>query len=180
MLRATSIVNFLNQANFLAIDQKSQNVIWRFNANSFKLWLSHSSKNFDSFNKGSPAYKYVHYDRGVKNFFFKNCFIVQWARIAFRGKSFRIRNFCAKNKFTLNFGYSHWTRLKLLDRWAFYKKRRQSYVIFTWSYKDFCYFSRFFPYIRFYNKYTMRGLRLKRQHIIRRFGKISQHISSLH
>ena len=70
MLRATSIVNFLNQANFLAIDQKSQNVIWRFNANSFKLWLSHSSKNFDSFNKGSPAYKYVHYDRGVKNFFF--------------------------------------------------------------------------------------------------------------
>jgi hypothetical protein len=30
------------------------------------------------------------------------------------------------------------------------------------------------------NCYTLRGLRLKKQFVIRRFGKISQHISKLH
>jgi hypothetical protein len=42
------------------------------------------------------------------------------------------------------------------------------------------FFKRLLPKVRVYNPYTMRGLRLKKQAIIRRFGKISQHVSILH
>ena len=47
-------------------------------------------------------------------------------------------------------------------------------------YYAFDLYSQIFPNIKLINRYTKRGLRFKRQAIIRRFGKISQHISSLH
>lgn len=68
----------------------------------------------------------------------------------------------------------------LASNWAFFKRRRQRYIVYTKLLKDFLFFSRFLPNIRRYNCYTMRGLRLRKQAIIRRFGKISQHISILH
>lgn len=182
MLQTNSTLNFFNQAPLIFKEVKSNNIIYKITASNLNLYLfANTNNHWDSLNLQYTGF-YLKKKLKKKLFLkiFINCFLFQWARLAFRGKSFRVRNFCNKNKFTLNFGYSHWTKLKLLNNWAFFKKKRQNYIIYTYTLKDFLYFKRFFPYIKFYNCYTMRGLRLKKQFIIRRFGKISQHISSLH
>lgn len=182
MLQSNTLFGFYNQTETVTRHRNSANLLWSIVSGGNKIFVASPAwSKFDKLNTHASFYNLIKENpRGVTVTFFRNCFFAQWAHIGFRGKSFRIRNFCAKNKFTLNFGYSHWTKLKLLENWAFFKRRRQNYVIFTWYHKDFTYFTRFFPHIRMYNRYTMRGLRLRKQPIIRRFGKISQHISSLH
>ena len=112
--------------------------------------------------------------------FLKSSLVVIWARIIFRGKGYRIRNFQNELKLTFNFGHSHWTKIKFLKYWYFWKIKRQSYIIVTYSIGYFKQLKAFFPSIKLFNRYTQRGLRFKRQFIIKRFGKISQYISSLH
>lgn len=109
-----------------------------------------------------------------------------WRRLSFRGKSYRVRLYRRFQKFSLNFGYSHQTKLQLSSCWGFLRrkkrkeKQRQKYIVFTNVGTILQPFVMFFPRIRYFNCYTMRGLRLVQQPIIRRFGKLSQHISSLH
>lgn len=152
------------------------------NLNNANLILSSPGlKNYDKYNYVYTGFSLI--CKGNVNaisLYFYSLFFIQWAHLSYRGKSYRVRNFCNFNKFTFSLGYSHWTKLKLLSNWAFFKRRRQRFVIYTFKLKDMFFFKRFFPHIRFYNCYTMRGLRLKKQPIIRRFGKISQHISILH
>lgn len=60
----------------------------------------------------------------------------------------------------------------------FKRKRRQSqffYCYYNLLFEQLCYL---ISNLRRINKYTKRGLRLKKQPIIRRFGKISQMISA--
>lgn len=176
--KKNSIINYCNSLRL--IKKSGMSVIHLYTLNNSNLLIPvHITKKYDKLNNVKSGYKFSKtYSSLLK--WWKNFFFIQWARIAFRGKSYRVRNFCKNNKFTFNFGYSHWTKLKLFENWFFFKKKRQNYLIFTYDLVDFLFFKRFFPYIRFYNCYTRRGLRLKRQPIIRRFGKISQHISSLH
>ena len=180
MLQRNCYINYFNQTNTLIkIDNYFLSQIIINNAIIFL--LTPILKLTDNLNLQSSFIKYnIKFYKSVSYRFFYNNFFIKWARIIFKGKSYRVRNFKHNNKFTFNFGYSHWTRFKLLTRWQCFKRRRQNHLIFTYNLKDFEYFVRFFPYIRFMNRYTLRGLRLKKQFIIRRFGKISQHISSLH
>lgn len=180
MLQINTVFNFFNQSHYIYLEKVSKNSLYCLNSGQNTIHISSPSfRGWDSLNKSYTSTLRLCNSLFNINFFF-NFFFIQWARLAFRGKSFRVRNFSDINKFTLNFGYSHWLKLKFDYRWTFFKKRRQRYVIYTFFYKNFCFFKRFFPYIRFYNRYTMRGLRFCKQVIIRRFGKISQHISSLH
>ena len=105
--------------------------------------------------------------------------ILRWSRIMFKGKGFRVRLYRNCGKVVLNFGYSHWTRLKFYENWNFFKLRRQNYLFFSTINFFFVNFCKKIL-VRKLNRYTQRGLRLKRQTIKRRFGKISQYISSLH
>ena len=109
-----------------------------------------------------------------------NSWIVMWTRVTFYGKGFRIRNFQQLLKMTFSFGHSHWTRIKFYTSWFFWKLRRQSYLVVTSFLKNLLNFEKYFPNIKLVNKYTKRGLRIKKQPIIRRFGKISQVVSLLH
>lgn len=134
---------------------------------------------FDKFNKiGTVVSKGL--NSGFLMRYFLNSFIMMWVRIAFRGKGFRIRNFQENLKLTLNFGHSHWDRVKFYQYWFFWKIKRQNYLLVTCTQDLLYYFRSMWPAIKTMNKYTIRGLRLRKQPIIRRFGKISQHISSLH
>lgn len=182
VLQTGSIFNFYNSGELILSHKLSSNKIFFFKGNNICLWLSAPRDcRLDSLNNHASGYKRSTSLKPLVSLrVIAPCFLIQWAHISFRGKSFRVRNFCRFNKFTFNFGYSHWTKLKLSVFWSFFKRRRQRYVIFTYSIKDFKYFTRFFPNIRRYNCYTMRGLRLKKQPIVRRFGKISQHVSILH
>lgn len=135
---------------------------------------------YDSYNNihTSKAFTYLQW-KSYKNYIV-NSFIVVWTRVIFKGKGYRIRNFKLNNKLTFNFGHSHWTKIKFIKYWFFFKRKRQNYLIFTLYNRDMLKFRQELPHIRLLNRYTKRGLRLKIQCIVRRFGKISQYISSLH
>lgn len=102
-----------------------------------------------------------------------------WTRIAFKGKGFRMRKFKNSRKLTFNFGHSHWTKIRLRIYFILFKrKRRQSQFFFCYYKLLFNHLCNLIKHLRVINKYTKRGLRLKKQGIIRRFGKISQMLSA--
>lgn len=113
--------------------------------------------------------------------YFNNLFFPLWGRIAFRGKSYRMRNFKNMNKITFNLGYSHWTKIVFSPNlWWFYKRRRQSYFIQCQTIAAFLRFEVELHYLRVMNRYTRRGVRMRKAPLIQRFGKISQYVSLLH
>lgn len=115
------------------------------------------------------------------NKFFLKTYSAHWLRISFRGKGYRLRKFKKINKVTLNFGHSHWARLALDKNIFFFKKlRRQNYICSVKTYSQYKAIKKGFKFFKKLNVYTKRGLRLKKQFIRKRFGKISQVVSSLH
>jgi hypothetical protein len=113
--------------------------------------------------------------------YFVITFTTFYFRIIWRGKAYRVRYFRGNNKFTFNFGHSHWCKITYLSEFCrFFKLKRQNYIIFFSERKDIRFVGNFFNTIRFFNKYTRRGMRIKQIPTIRRFGKISQVNSSLH
>lgn len=179
MLQTNSVFNFfnlnvnvyeLNKTKFLVF--KGQNVLF---------YLSFEKSIFDIFNNHFSSYRYKkRLNKSLMFTYFYNFFFIYWFHISFKGKSYRIRAFKKVKRFTFNLGYSHWTRLKLNKFWKIMKRRRQKYVLFTETRMNKVLFGFFFRYLREMNRYTLRGIRLSKQPIKRRFGKISQHISSLH
>ena len=108
-------------------------------------------------------------------------FSIHWMRVSFRGKGYRLRKFKGLNKVTLNFGHSHWAKLALDTSIYFFKKlRRQNYLCFMKNYNFYKNIKTDMKFFKSLNSYTKRGLRLKKQFIKKRFGKISQVVSSLH
>ncbi len=180
MLQTNSIFNYFNSTNLiLKIHNIYLFIITAKNTNFFIPVLN--NKNFDTVNLHSNNYQIKKkLNKNLSLNFFYSYFNIQWCHIGFKGKSYRIRAFNKSNKFTFNFGYSHWTKLKLEKHWKIFRKRRQRFYILGYFKKSFQLFKFFFRYIRIINRYTLRGLRLAKQPIKRRFGKISQHISSLH
>lgn len=121
--------------------------------------------------------------QGIQQFnnFILKTFSIHWVRVVFRGKGFRLRKFKEVNKLTLNFGHSHWTKIGLNTENFFFKKiRRQNYLCIIKRYSQLKGLKKKIKFIKPLNIYTKRGLRLKKQFIRRRFGKISQVVSSLH
>lgn len=115
------------------------------------------------------------------NKFILKAFSLHWMRISFRGKGYRLRKFKKFNKVTLNFGHSHWAKIALDRNLYFFKKiRRQNYLCTAKNYGDYKFLKTDLKFFKSLNVYTKRGLRLKKQFIKKRFGKISQVVSSLH
>lgn len=108
-------------------------------------------------------------------------YILYFLKIIWRGKAYRIKFFKKKNKFTLNFGHSHWCKVLYKNaKVKFFRIKRQSYLSLFAKRNNFIAISSIFNNIRKYNKYTKRGIRLKKIFFLRRFGKISQVNSILH
>ena len=134
---------------------------------------------FDEFNK-TQLYKNYNNIKVNELWFNLQLFLIPyWKRIVFKGKGFRMRKFKNSRKLTFNFGHSHWTKLRLRVYYImFTRKRRQSQYFFCYYWLLFKQICQLISNLRRINKYTKRGLRLKKQPIIRRFGKISQMISA--
>ncbi len=117
----------------------------------------------------------------IRHKYYISTFVYFFSRIIWRGKAYRVRFFKKSNKFTFNFGYSHWTKL-LVDptQFLFYKLGRQNYLVFYHTRDQQKSLFTLFSHIRTMNKYTKRGIRVKKLPYIRRFGKISQVNSSAH
>lgn len=114
------------------------------------------------------------------NKFFLKSFSIHWFRVSFKGKGYRLRKFKESKKITFNFGHSHWTKILISGEYFFKKLKRQNYICLTKYYILTKFFKKYIKRIKKLNSYTKRGLRLKKQFIQKRFGKISQVVSSLH
>lgn len=125
--------------------------------------------------------KFLYINNSKYNQFFFKTYSLHWLRISFRGKGYRLRKFKKLNKVTLNFGHSHWAKLALDCSTFFFKKlKRQNYICVIKGYHYYKSIKTAFKFFKRLNMYTKRGLRLKKQFIRKRFGKISQVVSSLH
>lgn len=142
----------------------------------YSIYIFSISKKLDIFNKITTWHFYLN----SRRYLFTKFLTIFWHRVVFKGKGFRVRVRREDSRITLNFGYSHWTKLKFLENWDFFKLYRQNYIIFTSNLYDSQNFCLLVSRIKVMNRYTLRGLRLKKQPIKRRFGKISQYVSSLH
>ncbi len=112
--------------------------------------------------------------------YFIHTYVIFFFRIIWRGKAYRVRFFKKYNKFTFNFGHSHWNKLIYSQEYTFTKLGRQNYIIIFKTRAQINYVINTFNKLRVMNKYTKRGIRIKQSPYIRRFGKISQVNSSLH
>jgi hypothetical protein len=131
-------------------------------------------------NYNQNFYKNTHIIKKYEDYF-SNSFIIYFLRIIWRGKAFRVRYFKKNNKFTLNFGYSHWLKLLFSPNiFKFVKLKRQNYLVLFENYKNVWKLQNFFNNLKKMNKYTKRGIRVKNTSYIKRFGKISQINSSSH
>jgi len=131
-------------------------------------------------NYNQNFYKNTHIIKKYEDYF-SNSFIIYFLRIIWRGKAFRVRYFKKNNKFTLNFGYSHWLKLLFSPNiFKFVKLKRQNYLVLFENYKNVWKLQNFFNNLKKMNKYTKRGIRVKNTPYIKRFGKISQINSSSH
>lgn len=116
----------------------------------------------------------------LKNFF-TYTFIMYFLHITWRGKAYRVRLFKKNSKFTVNFGHSHWYKILFKSNYfKFFRIRRQNYLVFFRDRQGTDLIKKIFSNIRQFNKYTRRGIRLKKSIFIKRFGKISQVNSILH
>ena len=155
---------------------------WKLTNSQKDLILLKKINNFFFFLLNFTYKRYMgkHYYTILKKYYVYT-FITFYLRIIWRGKAYRVRLFKKIKKFTLNFGHSHWCKLWYNDNFfKFFKIKRQNYLIlFSNRWEDF-YLKYLFTKIRIYNKYTRRGIKLKKTPYIKRFGKISQVNSSLH
>ncbi len=148
------------------------------------LWICQYvlKENYQLFISVNMLYDKIAY-QGLRelNKFILKTFSMHWMRVSFRGKGYRLRKFKGFNKVTLNFGHSHWAKLALLPELYFFKKlRRQNYLCFMKNYDFYKAIKTDIKFFKSLNVYTKRGLRLRKQYIKKRFGKISQVVSSLH
>lgn len=119
--------------------------------------------------------------RNKYNLYYLHTLTIFWLKLAFRGKGYRMRKFKKISKITFNFGRSHWTRLKYnCTSYYIRKYRRQKMLCFARFYKDLHQIIKLINLVKPLNFYTKRGLRWKKQYVLRRFGKISQVSSLLH
>lgn len=166
---------------------KSPNIVLTFDSHVFKLYNSliceyFLNKDFKLINTFNICYNQRAY-KNLQSFnqYLLKSFSMHWARVAFRGKGFRLRRFKSHNRLTFNFGHSHWSKMALSSSEFFFKKiKRQNYMCLIKSYDQLKLFKKTIKFLKKLNVYTKRGLRLRRQFIKRRFGKISQVVSSLH
>jgi hypothetical protein len=96
-------------------------------------------------------------------------------KFKYRGKGFKVKKFNKLSKITFRLGKSHWTKVLYNKRVMQVKRtKKNTYCCVTIKNKTFNDFKNLIFKIKGINRYTKRGLRLTRQLVKKRFGKISQ------
>ena len=160
----------ISKVSSIKLPQQCANYIYAYDIFYYDcLNINYYNINYYNIKNTKLFYKYILFSMSL-----------YWTKIAFRGKGFRVIKYKKSRKMTFNFGKSHWTKIIFLHSlWKIIKIKRQLYVIFTYYKDQFLNLKNIFKKIKKINKYTKRGLRLKKQVVIKRFGKISQVVSSL-
>ena len=142
-------------------------------------------KNFKCIEQLNKVYSYTlskeQYSTVTLLTYINSLVLMNWCKLVFKGKSFRIRPTKNYSKITFKLGYSHWTKVHYnKEQITLIKLNRQKFILSALSSIKLQNFISLILGIRPLNKYTVRGLRLRQQPIARRFGKLSQYVSALH
>lgn len=102
---------------------------------------------------------------------------IKWKfkKFKYRGKGFKIKKFNKLSKITFKMGKSHWTKALFNKKVITVKRtKKNTYTCITIKNKGLDGLGHILMRAKGVNKYTKRGVRLTRQRIKKRFGKISQ------
>lgn len=123
----------------------------------------------------------VSYSNKVSNDIYKLYFPLKWKikwyfkKFKYHGKGFKVKKFNKLSKITFRLGKSHWTKILFNQKILKVKRtKKNTYCaisIINNLFKNFYYLMK---KIKGVNRYTKRGLRLTRQFLKKRFGKVSQ------
>jgi len=93
----------------------------------------------------------------------------------YHGKGYKIRKCNKLSKLTCRFGKSHWTKVFFNQKYIIIKRtKKNTYTLFTLKSKNSLILKKLILAIKGINRYTKRGVRLSRQNVKKRFGKVSQ------
>lgn len=108
-------------------------------------------------------------------FILKNKIKWNFKKFRYHGKGYKIKKFNKLSKITFRFGRSHWTKLLFNKNFVLIKRtKKNSYCCISIKNNTFLSFKLLIKRIKGINKYTKRGVRLTRQFVKKRFGKVSQ------
>lgn len=102
---------------------------------------------------------------------------IKWyfKKFKYHGKGYKIKKFNCLSKITFRLGKSHWTKLLFNKKFITVKRtKKNSYCCIAVKNHVFDDLKNLIKKIKGANKYTKRGVRLTRQSLKKRFGKISQ------
>lgn len=116
--------------------------------------------------------------RSLTYFFLCFFFLFFWKHVIYVGRFFMILNYRKLRVIFFFLGYSHITKLKLKNIWAFFKVRRKVYLWYTFSYNFFSFLLKFIPFIKPVGIYTGRGFRFLSQCVVKRVGKLAKRVRS--
>jgi len=150
------------------------------NKNNKKNYIINNTSNvfnfFLSFNKTLHINKnnFINTQK-ILSFLLKYKLKWNFKKIKYRGKGFKVKKFNKLCKITFRLGKSHWTKLLYNNLYLIVRRtKKNTYCFISIKNKIFIGFKKIIVKIKGINRYTKRGLRLTRQFIKKRFGKISQ------
>lgn len=96
-------------------------------------------------------------------------------KIKYHGKGYKIRKNNKFKKLTCRFGRSHWTKVIFNNRLLVIRRtKKNTFTFISLNSKIFNQLRSIVLAIKGVSKYTKRGIRLTRQPLKRRYGKVSQ------
>lgn len=147
------------------------------------VWFNYSSfRSYDLLNNQSNEVSF-NYTNNIPRHYntIYTLFIPTWNSILFKGKSYRIKFFPSASKFSFSIGFSHITKVLFNPhRLTILKRHRQRFLFIAHDREVYALVMQFINKYRLVNVYTQRGLRVAKQLIVKRYGKISQAFSGLH
>ncbi len=155
-----------NQINFKELESKSSVLILPVPNYSFKISSNTNFKvNKKSKNSSTKSLKTSLLIKYIWNF----------KKVRYHGKGYKIRKCNKLSKLTCRFGKSHWTKVFFNKKHIVVRRtKKNTYTIFTLKKKNFSSLKGLILSIKGINRYTKRGVRLSRQGVKKRFGKVSQ------
>lgn len=169
MLQKNILASLPIESKLIVLKKKNEYYYFIKNSNQFFLYKIENSYIPPFFDKWSNSLNLIKKGKSLclenrnVNSFFYNWNNFNYSKIKFTGKGYKLDKYL--NKYYFFFNYSHIKLLKTLNLINFRLKKQK--IMFIWkSTKSFLNLTKNITHLRYFNKYTKRGLRISRMRIL--------------